>query len=344
MILGERFLLPELLPLLLAPVALRLLQAGLEAAHGRRLARMLGARAPVLTAERSSAQCTGRRNLQAAALVLAIVAMAQPLGAPRPATMEQRGIDVVICLDLSRSMLARDAGPASRAGSASLTRLARAQEEIRSLAEAAGGDRLALVSFAGEARLSVPLTHDTSSFAQLAGAVDPLTVERGGTDLGAALEAALAVLDGAAGRPGAIVLVSDGEDLERRGLAVARTCRERSVPVHCVGIGSDRGSKIALAGEGGGSFLRDRDGAEVVSFLDPAGMQRIAGVSGGSFVDATRAPGSLRRLYVERLLPWEGEALEQRGRLRRANLFQPVLLAALLLWMNGWALTGRRRR
>ena len=103
--------------------------------------------------------------------------------------------------------------------------------------------------------------------ADLAEAADPLSVRRGGTDLGAALDAALGLLEGQPGEPGAVLLLTDGEDRGGRGLRAARRLADRGIAVHAVGFGTARGSKIAVEGEGAGgeAFLRDRAGGEVVS-------------------------------------------------------------------------------
>ena len=215
--------------------------------------------------------------------MLAVVAALQPLWGEGTASSSARGADVVVCLDVSRSMLARDVPP---------SRLAAAKREIRALARTRAGDRLALVLFAGEARLAAPLTSDVESFCEIVDLADPLSVGRGGTDLGAALEAALAALEGAAGDHAAVILVTDGEDLGGRGLRAAEACKARNVAVHCVGFGSAGGAKIPVAGDGGTTFLRDRGGAEVVSALDPDGLRRIAEATGGeAVVDAGARPG-----------------------------------------------------
>ena len=244
-------------------------------------------------------------------------------------------MDVVVCLDVSRSMLAKDVSP---------DRLTRARAEIRALAETAKGDRLGLVVFAGEARVLVPLTRDLRSFAELADQADPTSVRRGGTDLGAALEAARAAFAGREGAAQAVVVLTDGEDLEGRGLAAARELRDRGVPVHAVGFGTPLGSKIAVPTEAGEAFLRDRAGTEVVSALDAGTLRRLAESTGGTYVDAAARPRPLVDLYLDRILPTARAVLAAEGRPRREDRYQGPLLAALLLWSAGLALSDRRRR
>lgn len=314
--------------LLAAPLAWALF-ALLDARASLRLAALLGPRAAAL----GGARRRGRQRLFAAALLCAIAAMLGPswgaasTGAPPP-------IDCVVCLDVSRSMLARDVAP---------DRLAAAKREIRALVDRAAGDRFGLVLFAGEARLWVPLTGDRRSFVEMLDLADPLAIRRGGTDLGAALEAALPLLPERGERHAAVLLVTDGEDLGGNGARVAAGFRGRGVAVHTAGIGSALGSKIAL---GGTSFLKDRSGAEVVSAMDEGALRRISGGAGGGFVDASEGGDPLVRLYEERIVPLARARVAQAGgdaSSGRKDRFQWPLALALLLWLGeGWIAQRRR--
>jgi len=278
-----------------------------------------------------------RRVLLAAGLALGGVAALAPRLGNGPESIDARGGDLVIALDVSRSMLAGDVAP---------TRLARAKEQVVELAARSGGDRLGLVLFAGEARLAVPLTQDLDSFASLVARADVESVLRGGSDLGAALEAALAVLrptDDGEPAPRSIVLLTDGEDLAGRGLRAARQCRERDVRVHCVGFGTSLGSKIVIESGHGPAFLRDRSGSEVLSALDADGLLRIAAATGGEFVDGGAAGHALLELYDRRIAPKSSGAVDVGERRAPASRYQWPLLAALLLWIVELGLTDRGR-
>jgi Ca-activated chloride channel family protein len=276
-----------------------------------------------------------RRRLLAAGLLLALIALMQPIWGTGVRTVKQHGVDLLICLDLSRSMLARDLSP---------TRLRRAQHEIRTLADAVENDRLGLLVFAGEARLLVPFTRDTASFAELADLASPSSVPQGGSDLGAALKLALELLDGQAKDHGAVLLLTDGEDLEERGQGAAEGFREKGIKVHCVGFGSTRGSKIALEDEGGETFLKDRSHNEVVSVMDAAGLSRIAETTGGEFAVAGIRPLPLLKIYEKEILPMKGKAFDTRGGTEGANCFQWPLLAAFLLFILELGISERRTR
>jgi Ca-activated chloride channel homolog len=322
---AESFLRPEAAPvLLLAPLAGIALHL-LARRRSRRLER--------LAAGRHRAQRPGwfaaRPVLAAGGLLLAGLAFLEPVWGEGEGAAVPRASDVVLCLDVSRSMLAGDL-PGGR--------LEAARREIRALAERAQGDRLALVAFAGEARVVVPLTRDAATFSRLLDGVDPATVARGGTDLAAALESGLAALRGAGRSGGTIVLVTDGEDHEGRGARAARTCRDAGVVVHCVGVGSADGAKIVV----GDAFLRDRSGREVVSSLDAASLRKIAEAADGAFVEARGEEHSLVALYESRILPAARSALAEERRRDRIPRFQAPLAGALVLWSLHLALSSRR--
>lgn len=318
-------------PLLLLAPAVVMLLAWLAARRDRLLREIAGPRADRLS-DASRARRRWRRWLVGAALLFSLVAGLRPVGEQEVQQIEHRGIDLLICLDVSRSMLARDEHGA---------RLERAKQEIRDLVPHTRGDRLGLVAFGGEARMIIPLTSDRETFLRLVDLAEPASVPRGGTDLGAALEQAMKSFQGESGEHEVVVLMTDGEDLGQRGRRVAEECRAGNITVHCIGIGSVRGSKITLTEDGDQAFLRDRSGQEVISSMDPASLEAIARTAGGDFVAAESRPGVLRDLYDARIRPLAQKALGSEESRRRRPLYQWPLLAAWLLWILDLCLTDR---
>jgi len=303
--------------------------------RARRLARYLGARAAALTAEVGTRRRSVQRQLWFAGLCCALLAIMQPLWGPSGPLRRSGGGDVMICLDISRSMLARDARP---------DRLTRAQRAIGSIAERTRGDRLGLVVFAGEARLAVPLTHDMVSFSTLVARADPSAVARGGTDLGEALQVALASLADQQ-RERSIILITDGEDQGERGLDAAAHCRDRNVTVHCIGVGSPRGSKIALPSGHGQTFLVDRAGDEVITAMDPEALATIAAAAGGRFtILSDDGPLPALGLRTPADLHVAPDNAHDSGAGGDNNRYQWPLLAAILLWTLELSWSARRRR
>ena len=331
----EFLLAPDLVPwLAVVPV----LAAGLfwlEVRKCRRVASLLGPRAAQLGGDLGRARSRRLLGLHVGGLVAAALAMLGPVWGVDANAITPRGVDILVCLDVSRSMLARDVPP---------SRLVAAKRAIQALARRARGDRLGLIAFAGEAKLVAPLTQDLESFVQLVDECDPLTVARGGTDLGAALERALAALQSASGDHEVIVLVTDGEDHLKRGLRVADLCKQRHIVVHCAGFGTTLGSKIAVAGRNGDeTFLRDESGQDVITALDPASLIDLASATGGSYLPANADSQSLSALYEGQILPMARKALVASAHSARVSWFQVPLLIAFALWLLEFAFSALGR-
>ena len=315
--------------LLLLPVVLALCTAVL--ARTRAAVRRYGA------ASTDAVSSPLLRALRLTAIVgLSFVCWLDPRHGDEVLPVERRGLDLIFCLDTSRSMLAKDLEP---------TRLQRARTDIAAvLPLLAGGDRAALVVFAGEARTWIPLTHDLPSFEQLLDEVDTTLVPVGGTDLAAALRRARELAKPGEAATTAVVLLTDGEDLGGSGQQAARELHEDGIRVHTVGYGSVYGSKIAVDENGKEAFLRDRAGDEVVSKLDASGLRALAEVTGGEFVRADAMALPLRELYSKRIAPLQKRTFEQGAQTAKKARYQWVLLPLLLLLLYEILTMGGRRR
>jgi Ca-activated chloride channel family protein len=250
--------------------------------------------------------------------------------------VERRGLDLILCLDTSRSMLASDLEP---------NRLQRARADIAAtLPLLVGGDRAALVVFAGEARQWIPLTHDMASFRQLLDEVDTTLVPTGGTDLAAALRRARELAQPGEAATTVVVLLTDGEDLGGQGLDAARALAADGIVVHALGYGNLMGSKITIQEEGKEAFLRNRAGEEVVSKLDASGLRELAAATGGEFVRADAMALPLRELHEKRIAALHKRAFEAGEDTVHEPRYQWVLLPLLLLLLHELTTTGGRRR
>lgn len=251
-------------------------------------------------------------------------------------TVERRGLDLIFCLDTSRSMLARDMSP---------TRLERAVRDIESVLPALeGGDRVGLVVFAGSARLWVPLTHDVDSFAGLLGEVDTDVVKTGGTDLSKALRKSLEVADPKDAATTVVLLMTDGEDLAGAGQQAATELKDQGLTVYTVGYGSAMGSKITVTQDGKEDFLRDRQGKEVVSRMDPDSLRKVAAVTGGEFVRAEAMVLPLVELHEKRLVPMQKRAYDSGEESGKQARYQWVLLPLVILLLLEVAFARGRQR
>lgn len=269
-------------------------------------------------------------------LGLGLVCWMDPRLGDEPVTIERRGLDLLVCLDTSRSMLARDMEP---------TRLGRALQDVRAvLPELRGGDRAGLVVFAGDAKLAIPLTHDLDSFRGLLEDVDTDAVKKGGTDIAAALRKALEISDPENSKTTAVILMTDGEDLAGAGRQAAHELADKGLVVHAIGYGNPSGSKITIAKDGAEKFLADKKGEEVVSRMDSESLRAVAAATGGEFVRADAMVLPLSELHRKRLVPMQKRSYDAGEEAGKRARYQWVLLPLLVLLLWEIAMVGGRHR
>ncbi len=295
---GVSFVHPELLHLLWAALGLWGLLAFLELRQSSRLGRFISAVMQVRLARRLP---RGRRLLRLVLLFTTFIA--GTLALPRPQTAgeletessTQVSADLMVVLDVSRSMLAEDAAP---------SRLQRAKAEILDLLSKLKGHRVGLVAFAGRAQVLCPLTPDYGFFRVVLERTDPRSVGRGGTRIGDGLRTALEAF-GPAGGARLILLITDGEDQDSYPVDAAKEIRKAGVRVVAIGFGDERGSEITLTDPktGGRSFLVDREGKVVRSRLDGKTLREIAVATEGAYIPAGVAALDLESIIKEHIQP-----------------------------------------
>jgi Ca-activated chloride channel homolog len=207
-----------------------------------------------------------------AALGCIIVALARPQRGVRQKDFTRRGRDIILAIDTSKSMMTSDVAP---------NRLARAKLAAQDVLNAMKGDRFALVAFAGTAQVQAPLTVDYQTIVESMSQLDTKTVDRGGTDISSAIQSAELALGKSEDTHRALVLFTDGEDLEDDAVAAAKQLK--GIRIFTVGIGTVEGANIPVA-PGSNQFLRDRRGELVKSRLDEKRLQEIARQTGGFYV------------------------------------------------------------
>jgi Ca-activated chloride channel homolog len=219
-----------------------------------------------------------RRTIKVALIFLAvaflIVALARPQWGEQRDTTVAAGEDTIFVLDTSKSMLAADVRP---------NRLERAKIAIEDYLRRHGHGRVGLVVFAGQAFLQCPLTLDYDAFADTLRSVDVNAVPVPGSDVGRAIDEASQALEKNEGRK-IVVLITDGEDLEARGVRQAEAWAKKGVTIFTVGVGTAAGSIIQVPAEPSGQQpLRDKEGRPVVSRLDENTLRQISEKTGGSY-------------------------------------------------------------
>lgn len=293
--------------------------------------------APRLKAELANGVSIGRRIFRAILVLAAVILMSIALARPQMGFIENeikhRGRDIIIAVDTSRSMLATDVPP---------TRLARAKLLAQDLMRLASGDRIGLVAFAGSSFLQAPLTLDQSAVLQALDELDTSVIPKGGTNIAAAIRTADEAFGKGEGKTRALVILTDGEELDADGIAAAKKAAEQGVRVFTVGIGSSEGSLIPIPAEGGGSdFVRDQAGKPVQSRLDENRLKEIAAAGGGFYQPL--GPDAARAIFEKGILPMEeadSTTATSRQPIERYQWPLGFALGLVILWL----LVGDRRR
>jgi Ca-activated chloride channel family protein len=257
------------------PVLLAWLQIRSARARREQLAKLATAN---LAAELTASHSPARRQFKEFLLLAAVLAGGLAMARPQWGRVEREsafvGDDVVFAVDCSLSMTTTDVLP---------NRLQRAKFAILDFTRRQSHGRVGLVAFAGSAFLECPLTFDTGAFEETLMSLDEKTLPIPGTDIGRALLEADHALDKQARRK-LVILITDGEDLEKSGIAAAQILATNSVVIFTVGVGTAAGSEIRTINPAGQpDFLRDTQGEIVRSRLDEATLTKIAQVTGGSY-------------------------------------------------------------
>jgi Ca-activated chloride channel family protein len=260
----------------------------------------------------------------AGAVTCLVLAVAKPRWGFEWIDAKQRGADIIIAVDVSKSMLAPDVSP---------SRLERARRKVSDLLDRMTGDRVGLVAFAGTSFVQCPLTMDYGAVRLFLSYLDPEMIPTQGTDLGSAIDMSLAGLfEGApegtsTGR--AIIIMTDGEDQEGRGLKAAEAAKAKGVKIYTLSIGSDEGTLIP---EPGGGFKKDRTGNLVISKPNEPALRAISQATGGSHVRSVAGDADIEALYDNGILKEIDRTENQEIRTKRWHeRFQWFLAAAVLL-------------
>ncbi|MDR3351177.1 MAG: VWA domain-containing protein [Prevotellaceae bacterium] len=198
--------------------------------------------------------------------------------------MKRQGIEIVVALDVSNSMLAEDFRP---------NRLERAKLAISKLVDRLRDDRIGLIVFAGDAYVQLPVTTDYVSAKIFLSSISPGIVPKQGTAIGSAIHMAIRSFTLQSEKSRVLIIITDGENHEDDAVAMAEEAQRQGILVYTIGIGSEQGKPIPL---GNGSMLKDREGNIVVTKLDEATLQQIAAAGGGAYTRATNADLGLDRV------------------------------------------------
>ncbi len=267
-----------------------------------------------------------RTFLRLLSLALLVIALARPQWGSEVREIDQEGLQVMVALDVSQSMLAEDIKP---------NRLQRAKLEIADLTERLDGDEIGLTLFSGASFVQVPLTSDYLTALNYLESAGPSIISRPGTVIGEAIRTATAAFDDTLDNQKILIVMTDGEDRETDPLAAAQEAAEAGVLIYTIGFGTPEGEPVPETNEYGEviGFKRDQNGEVVLSQLDEATLQGIAQTTDGKYYRATADGRELDSLLgeIEDLQRAQLQSRFETTYIERFQLFLAMALGALIL-------------
>ncbi len=258
-------------------------------------------------------------------LAFLIIGLANPQFGTQEKEGKTEGIDLMICLDLSQSMLAEDIPP---------SRLERAKRAIEKLIGELQGDRIGIIVFGGEAYVQLPITMDHSAAQLFLSNIDPAIIPVQGTAIGASIDLALSSFDFENGSQKAIIVISDGENHRDDPISAAQRATEKGVTIHTIGMGSPDGAPIPKYRNGQQiGYKKDREGKTVISKLDETTLVNTAEAGSGIYTRATSARVGLQAV-LEELRQLEKKTYKTKVYTDYADRFQLFLAIGVLLLLT----------
>jgi len=274
-----------------------------------------------------------KRLLILSAILLLFGALARPQWGHTWQELPSRGTDILIALDVSKSMLAQDVKP---------DRLSRAKLMIQDMLTQLSGERVGLIAFAGTAFLQCPPTADYEIVSEYLEVFDPSLIPLGGTNIGSAIQVASRSLENSENK--VLVLISDGEDLSESVKSSVELAKSQKITIHTIGLGSTEGALLPITDESGGvSFIMDENNQPVRSIMDEKTLKLIAQTTGGTYRKLTPPHNPL--LEIVQKLKETNSAEENKSKLKRVPIEQyPWLLILAITFLVTEVFISERRK
>lgn len=267
------------------------------------------------------------------ALTLLIIAAARPQFGKSEKTIKRQGIEVMVALDISNSMLAEDVAP---------NRLERAKQMLSRMIDKMTNDRIGLIIFAGEAYVQLPITCDYVSAKMFLNTISPDLIKAQGTAIGEAIRTSVRAFGSEQSEVGrALIIITDGENHEDDAVAAAKKANELGIEVFVIGIGKPEGSPIPVPGSN--NFMKDRSGNVVVSRLNEDMCREIAQAGHGAYVRCDNTNTAMRALEkeLERIATSEIESTVYTD---YNEQYQSFVLIALLILIAEFFIFARKNK
>jgi Ca-activated chloride channel homolog len=277
-----------------------------------------------------------RFALQLLALALVLIALAQPRWGYTFQDVKRKGIDLIIAVDTSRSMLSNDVSP---------NRLERVKLAAQDLIDELQGDRAGLIAFAGRAFVQAPLTIDYDAVVEAINDLDTKTIPEGGTNISEAIALAERTYGKSAVGNRALVIFTDGEELTGDAAKKAKAATDAGVRIFTVGVGTPEGSLIPLSsgGDQGSTFVKDAKGQVVKSKLDEKRLREIAEATGGFYLHLENGPRTMQQLFREGVEKMQAAEIDARLSQQPIERYEWPLSAAILALSMSILLRERKR-
>ncbi|MCK4956911.1 MAG: VWA domain-containing protein [Candidatus Cloacimonetes bacterium] len=268
------------------------------------------------------------------ALIFMIIAAARPRWGKEMQIVQKKGIDIVVAIDVSKSMDATDIKP---------NRIERAKDQISLFIDQLKGDRIAVVAFAGRSFVQCPLTDDYSATHMFLNLLDTETVPSYGTDIGGAIEQSINLF-GEENKHKVIIVVSDGEDLEENAIDAAKEAAKQNAVIYSLGIGSPEGSTIPLTSANGNTEYAKNDKGDIVfTKLDISNLTKIANSANGRFFPITPQQSEIFEI-LRNINMIEKNKFDSKEYIRYKEQYKYFLLTALILLLTETLIITRRKK
>jgi Ca-activated chloride channel family protein len=272
--------------------------------------------------------------LQLVAVTAGIIMLARPQFGSKIEDVKKQGVEVIIALDVSNSMLAEDIQP---------DRLTRAKQAISRLVDNLDNDKIGLIVFAGDAYIQIPITTDYISAKMFLSAISPNMVPKQGTAIGAAINLGVRSFSPGEGKSKAMIIITDGENHEDDPVKEAEEASKAGIIIHTIGIGSTDGVPIPVITNGRKDYLKDVDGNTVITKLDEEILKKVALSTNGNYVRANNSNIGLDQIFSD-IKKMKKQDLESTMYTEYDDQFQIFAAIVLLMLVTDFIIMERKNR
>jgi len=268
------------------------------------------------------------------AILSGIIMVSRPQFGSKIEDVKKQGVEVIIALDVSNSMLAEDIQP---------DRLTRAKQAISRLVDNLNNDKIGLIVFAGDAYIQIPVTTDYISAKMFLSTINPNMVPKQGTAIGAAISLGIRSFSPGEGKSKAMIIITDGENHEDDPVSEAEEASKARIVIHTIGIGSTEGVPIPVINNGRKDYLKDVDGNTVITKLDEEILKKIALSTNGNYVRASNSNIGLDEIFNQ-IKKMKKQELESTMYTEYNDQFQIFAAIAIFMLMGDFIIMERKNR